>query len=194
MSKDRKTVFVTSNRHKAEEVLPIFNSYSIPVDVVYAKTLEIQSESLDEIAVFSAVQAYQFVKKPVFVEDAGLFITGLKGFPGPYSSYVYTTLGLEGVLRLVEGTDRAAVFLSNICYFDPATGPRLFKGVCKGRIAPQPRGSGGFGFDPIFIPEKDTRTFAEMSLEEKNRLSHRGSAVRRLCRWLYKVRNGPFVR
>jgi XTP/dITP diphosphohydrolase len=184
MSKDRKTVFVTSNRHKAEEVLPIFNSYSIPVDVVYAKTLEIQSESLDEIAVFSAVQAYQFVKKPVFVEDAGLFITGLKGFPGPYSSYVYTTLGLEGVLRLVEGTDRAAVFLSNICYYDPATGPRLFKGVCKGRIAPQPRGSSGFGFDPIFIPEKDTKTFAEMSLAEKNRLSHRGSAVRRLVRWL----------
>jgi XTP/dITP diphosphohydrolase len=94
----------------------------------------------------------------------------------------------------VEGTDRAAVFLSNICYYDPATGPRLFKGVCKGRIAPQPRGSSGFGFDPIFIPEKDTRTFAEMSLEEKNRISHRGSAVRRLCRWLYKVRNGPFVR
>jgi XTP/dITP diphosphohydrolase len=88
MSKDRETVFVTSNRHKAEEVLPIFNSYSIPVDVVYAKTLEIQSESLDEIAVFSAVQAYQFVKKPVFVEDAGLFITGLKASraPTPHTS------------------------------------------------------------------------------------------------------------
>jgi inosine/xanthosine triphosphate pyrophosphatase family protein len=83
MSKDRETVFVTSNRHKAEEVLPIFNSYSIPVDVVYAKTLEIQSESLDEIAVFSAVQAYQFVKKPVFRRGRGALHHGFKGLPGP---------------------------------------------------------------------------------------------------------------
>jgi len=194
MLRDSKTVFVTSNKHKAEEVLSIFNLYGLQLEVVYAKTLEIQSDSLDEIAVFSALQAYNSVKKTVFVEDAGLFITGLKGFPGPYSSYVYQTIGLEGVLRLVEDTEREAFFVSEICYYDPATGPRLFKGVCRGRIAPKPRGSNGFGFDPIFIPDGDTKTFAEMSLEEKNRLSHRGSAVRRLCRWLYMVHDKHRVR
>jgi len=120
----------------------------------------------------------------VFVEDAGLFIDALNGFPGPYSSYVYRTIGVEGVLKLVEGKSRGAAFVSVIALYHPGKGVRVFKGMCRGVIAQHPRGFSGFGFDPIFIPEGVGKTFAEMREDEKNKLSHRGEAARKLIEWL----------
>ncbi|NOZ89276.1 MAG: RdgB/HAM1 family non-canonical purine NTP pyrophosphatase, partial [Crenarchaeota archaeon] len=131
-----------------------------------------------------AAAAYALTGTPVAVEDAGLFVDALSGFPGPYSSYVYKTIGVHGILRLLEGEEnRAARFVSVIAYAGP-WGVQLFRGEVKGSIAAEPRGSGGFGFDPIFIPEGADKTFAEMNIEEKNMYSHRARAARKLCSWL----------
>lgn len=183
-----KLTFVTSNRHKAEEVKEMFRRHGVRLDVHLAKTVEIQSESLEEIALFSSLQAYASLNKPVFVEDSGLFVEDLKGFPGPYSSYVYAKLGLERFLKLV-GKNRKAFFRSVVCVYGIGRNPLLFAGSVSGKIAVEPRGEHGFGYDPIFIPSGSRKTLAEMTVSEKNEFSHRGRAVGKMLRWLYKDRN-----
>jgi len=114
----------------------------------------------------------------VVIDDSGLFVDCLKGFPGVYSSYVFGTLGCGGILRLMNDVKERGA------HFECCIGCILESGesfvVCEkaeGRIGLEEKGTGGFGFDPIFIPEGGTRTFAEMTIEEKNPISHRGKAI-----------------
>jgi len=117
------------------------------------------------------------------VEDAGLFIEALNGFPGAYSSFAYKTLGCKGILKLLEDIPppRWAYFKSCVGYYDGHGRITVVEGVCRGKISLDERGSRGFGFDPIFIPEgSNNRTFAEMEVLEKNEYSHRAKALREL--------------
>jgi XTP/dITP diphosphohydrolase len=121
------------------------------------------------------------------VEDSGIFIEPLDGFPGVYSAYVLRTVGNPGILRLLgDRKDRGAVFRSCFGHFDHSRGPMVVTGECRGTISFEERGSGGFGYDPIFIPEGDERTFAEMQIEDKNLVSHRGKALKALLAVLKK--------
>ena len=178
--------FVTGNIHKLKEVEGILRPYGIKVKMIKVKKIEIQADELIAIAEYAAINAAKEAGVPVVVEDAGLFIEALRGFPGPYSSYVFKTIGNEGIIKLMKGiTDRHARFISVVAFAEPEGYVRTFVGVAEGLISVEPRGSMGFGFDPIFIPyEGDGRTFAEMSLDEKNRISHRGKAFRSLAKWL----------
>ncbi len=172
-----KIFFVTSNKHKFDEVAVIAKKHGICLEMLPGKKIEIQSSNLMDIAFYSALENYKEFRKPILVEDAGLFIEALNGFPGPYSSYVYETIGVKGILKLMEGIEnRRAYFASAVVLIHE---PYLIK--CEervyGYILSESRGTGGFGFDPIFVPEGDTRTFAEMSIDEKNKYSHRAKAV-----------------
>jgi len=154
--------------------------------MIRIKTMEIQDDSLENIAKASAMDAAKKCGLPIIVEDAGLFINSLNGFPGPYSSYVNRTIGVEGILILMKNIEnRSAYFLSIVVFYDPANGElRAFHGKVEGEIAEEARGESGFGFDPIFIPvEGDGRTFAEMGTEGKNKLSHRARALRKFAEW-----------
>ena len=184
----KKPVLVTSNSGKAREFQLLFEEAGLEIEIEPMKTVEIQADSLEEIAVFSSLQAYNLLKRPVIVEDAGLFVESLNGFPGPYSSYVYKTLGAEGLLKLV-GEDRRAHFESVIAFYSREHGVKVFRGICRGRIAYEVRGTSGFGFDPIFIPENMNKTFAELGEVEKNKISHRGRAARKLVEWLKDLSN-----
>ena len=180
-------LFITGNKHKYGEVLPIADELGFKVIMKPGYKLEIQSNSLEEISLTAALEAYKYLKKPLMVEDAGLFINALNDFPGPYSSYVFKTLGCSGILKLMSGiTTRNAIFRSVVTLIYP---PFLIieQGECPGTIAGEKRGEKGFGFDPIFIPEGDNRTFAEMSIEEKNLYSHRAKAVRNALQKLKKL-------
>jgi len=182
---DELIVFATSNTHKCREVSSMLSKYGIAIKCVDIKSLEIQSESLEEIAATSVKQVVNLHGGAALVEDSGLFIDSLRGFPGPYSSYVYRTLGNSGILRLMDGVvSRTAYFKSVLAYLPQSSQPILFQGITPGRISESPLGSGGFGFDPIFIPDEgDGRTFGQMSVEEKNKLSHRGKATRKFAVW-----------
>ena len=159
--------------------------YGIPVERYPHRPPEIQADTLEEVARHSLEQLLRVVKRPVFVEDAGLFIRSLSGFPGPYSSYVLHTIGNPGILKLMEGvTDRAAAFRSVVAYAAPEQPCLLFTGETLGHITHEIRGT-HWGFDPIFVPaEGDGRTYAEMGDEEKNRLSHRAKALAKLASFL----------
>lgn len=184
--KGRVVFFATGNINKFNEARKVLNRHKIALGMLRVKTLEIQSESLEEIAKTSAVHAFKQCELPVIVEDAGLFIEALNGFPGPYASYVYMTIGNEGILRLMkELNNRKARFQCVVAYFsEELEAPICFKGEVLGEITENVRkGCSGFGFDPIFKPLRRNITFAEMSLDEKNRYSHRAKAFRKFAKW-----------
>jgi len=149
---------------------------------------EIQADTLEETIVPGLEWLAERYAGPLMIDDSGLFVDALKGFPGVYSSYVYRTLGCEGILRLMEGVDdRSARFECCIGFLRPGEKPFIAKGVAKGTISNDMRGTGGFGYDPVFVPEGYTRTYAEMDVEEKNRISHRGRAVEAFLRELPRL-------
>ncbi len=207
--------YVTTNPGKLREAREYLGEETISgYDYDYT---EIQSPSLEAIAAVGAREAYREVGEPVIVDDAGLFVTALDGFPGPYSSYVEKTLGIDRVWELgATLEDRRASFQCVLAYCDGeafAASPdpidrgdrvaaaaagadadgtaggsqpadalpvKCFTGRVRGTLV-APRGEGGFGYDPIF--EHDGSTFAEMTSEEKNALSHRGRALAKFAEW-----------
>jgi XTP/dITP diphosphohydrolase len=184
--------FATNNVNKYNEARKVLAEHKIAVGMIRVKTLEIQSEGLEEIAKSSVIEAFKNCNLPVIVEDAGLFVDGLNGFPGPYSAYVYKTIGNEGLLRLMENVeDRKAKFYSVVAYYSAdLKSPVLFEGEAVGEIAKEERkenNKSGFGFDPIFKPATTDKTFAEMSVNEKNRYSHRAKAFHKFADWYGKV-------
>ena len=191
MKRDNPTVyFGTTNTHKFNEAKSILDNLNINLERLNEKGIEIQSDQLEAIADYAVKSLAQRSNFPVFVEDAGLFIDALSGFPGPYSSFAHKTIGLEGILRLMDGRKkRSATFLSAVSFCGVGLGPRTFRGAVRGKIAAKVEGTKGFGFDPIFIPEEGNgKTFAEMTVVEKNRLSHRARSLRRFARWYLSAR------
>ncbi|WP_158055514.1 XTP/dITP diphosphatase [Halorussus halophilus] len=172
--------FVTSNAGKVEEAREYLTDEVEQINYDYT---EIQSDDLGEIAVAGAKEAYEGTDsdEPVLVDDAGLFVEALGGFPGPYSSYVEDTVGVERVWKLAEREEnRRAYFRCVVAYYDGETA-ETFDGSVPGRMV-APRGEGGFGYDPIF--EHEGQTLAEMSTEQKNAISHRGRALAKFADWL----------
>ncbi|HEX7391580.1 MAG TPA: RdgB/HAM1 family non-canonical purine NTP pyrophosphatase [Thermoplasmata archaeon] len=139
---------------------------------------EIQADRLEDTIVPGLEWLLQRYDRPLMMDDSGLFIDALKGFPGVYSSYVFRTLGCDGILKLMQGVgNRSARFECCIGFIRPGIKPHISKGVAKGRISEEKAGSGGFGYDPIFVPEGYSKTYAQIEVTEKNGISHRGRAI-----------------
>lgn len=173
----------TSSDHKYEEAREVLTEYGVELERLSIDRVEIQADDPELIAEYSL--KVLDVDIPILIEDAGLYIDKYYGFPGPYSSYALRTIDNEGILKLMEGeTERGARYLSAVAFRDGDTSV-TFTGEVVGRIAMETRGTNGFGYDPIFMPEEgDGRTFGEMSAAEKARISHRARAFRKLGEWL----------
>ena len=189
-SRGRLAFFVTGNIHKFNEARRVLAEYKVATAMLRIGAVEIQDDSLESIAKASAIDAVKKCGLPIFVEDAGLFIGALNGFPGPYSSYVYRTIGTKGTLKLMENVDkREAYFQSVVAFSSPEEAPKCFQGKVKGKISMEERGSSGFGFDPIFEPSGGRKkTFAEMTATEKNEHSHRAEALSKFAEWYASAR------
>jgi XTP/dITP diphosphohydrolase len=169
------------------EVAAFFGD-SIEVVHVTLDIPEYRSDDVAEIAREKARYAYEHLSTPLIVDDTAFSIDALNGFPGPYAAYVLRTIGNAGILKLMDGvTDRNAHFTTAIAYADE-TGIRIFPGTLHGQIIPVPRGTGGFGYDPIF--EVGGRTLAEFPLVEKSRQSHRALALAAFQDWFVSYENG----
>jgi len=175
--------FITGNKGKVLEAKTKFSKLGIKIiqkDLGYP---EIQADSLEDVAIYGAEHLQKNFKNPFILEDAGLFIDALDGFPGVYSAYVFYRIGCSGILKLLEGIDekkRNATFKSVYAYCKPGIKPVLFAGESKGKISKKAMGDSGFGYDPIFIPDGETKTFGQMETEEKNKHSHRGKSLEKL--------------
>ncbi|MDO9516698.1 MAG: XTP/dITP diphosphatase [Methanosarcinaceae archaeon] len=179
----RKIVFVTGNKGKLREAKDILAAKDIEVIQNNHGYPELQEDELEPIASYGAKWAAEKLNMPVMVDDSGLFIHALNGFPGPYSAFVEENLGNLRVLKLMEDeTDRSATFRSVVGYCEPGGEPVVFTGTVEGNIAYEERGSGGFGYDPIF--EYEGQTFGELGDAVKNTLSHRRRALDKFFDWL----------
>lgn len=179
--------FITSNEGKYREVKEIAEKYEIEIEWMKMKYLEPQGSNLEDIAKRSAEILSEKISDEFFIEDSGLFVDTLNGFPGPYSSYVFNTIGNDGILKLMENVEsRKAHFKAVVAYFDGKE-VHIFTGKVEGEIAYEARGTKGFGYDPIFLYHN--KTFAEMDTEEKNRISHRRKAFEKFFSWLKTKRN-----
>jgi len=178
MYKSFDLYFVSSNNHKYQEAKIILDSFGIKLGFLKSNLEEIQSNSLKEIAVSKANDAFSKCKKPIIIEDDGIFINSLNGFPGPYSSYVFKTIGNKGILNLLK-QNRKAKFVSIITYCDKNI-LESFDAKLDGSISKHVKGK-SWGYDPIFIPNNLKKTFAE--LNNKNELSHRYKALKKFSKW-----------
>jgi XTP/dITP diphosphohydrolase len=171
---------VTGNANKAKEVASFFEGLA---DVGHIKIdlPETKSDDVGIVAKGKAEAAYEILKKPLIVDDTGFYIHSLNGFPGAYAAYALDTIGMEGILKLMgDKTDRDSYFETAVAYADE-TGVFVFKGRVQGTVTYAPRGSEGFGYDPIF--ETGGKTFAEIGLSEKSEVSHRARALLAFKEW-----------
>lgn len=175
----------TSSDHKYAEAKEVLSEYGIELERLNIERVEIQADDPELIAEYSLKVLEADI--PLLIEDAGLYIDKYYGFPGPYSSYALRTINNEGILKLMEDDEeRGAKYLSAVAYRDGDTSI-TFRGEVRGFIGHEEKGTNGFGYDPIFIPEEgDGRTFGEMNAAEKAHISHRARAFRKLAEWLVK--------
>src|SRR6267143_5954473 len=181
-SDERTLWFVTQNRHKYQEARRTLDPFGIRVRMLACPKTEIQSTNLSKIAKFAAEEAAKKHNRTVLVEDSGLFVKALNGFPGPFSSYVHATIGVEGLLSLMSRRKRReAYFQASLVLASPRGSSQEFTGRAHGTISHKSAGKQGFGFDPIFIPTGARKTFAQGGTEFKDKHSHRAIAFRKLA-------------
>jgi XTP/dITP diphosphohydrolase len=173
--------FATSNENKFQETERILSNLGVKINLFKTTLEEIQSNDLNDIAKKKTINAFKLVQKPVIIEDDGLFIDSLGGFPGPYSSYAYDTIGNKGIMNLLENSVvRDAKFVSIIAYLDSANDVKLFESSIPGKIASTIE-KGGWGYDPIFIPDGESKTYANVS--DKDKFSHRSASLTKFSSW-----------
>jgi XTP/dITP diphosphohydrolase len=177
--------FASSNQNKFLEVQSILSIRNITIDFSKIHLVEIQSDSLEEIAREKAKTAFAKVRRQVIVEDDGLFIDSLGGFPGQYSSFVFRTIGNGGILKLLAGSAKRSAYFSSLIAFYNGISLSISEGRVNGRISDRIT-EGGWGYDPIFLPDGTDLTFAELN-KSKNEYSHRKRALEKFVQWYLKL-------
>lgn len=182
-------VLATRNQHKIQEIERILGpgpAYRTLSDYVAIQIQE-AGQTLFENSLAKAMFAHKISGFPALADDSGLFINALDSEPGIYSAR-YGKSDRQRIARVLEKLqakeDRGASFKAVFVLYRGANDYQTFEGVCPGRIAHEPRGTHGFGYDPIFIPQGHTRTFAELGAEAKNKISHRALALKQLKEYL----------
>ena len=185
-------VLATRNAHKIEEFARILVPHTV---VPLPPEVELPPETGDSFAANALIKAQAAVEatgRPVFADDSGIAAAALDGAPGIYSAR-YAGEGatdqanLDKLLREVpDDGDRRVAYVCALVYLAPGAEPQTFEERCEGLRAAEPRGDGGFGYDPAFLPVEfdDGRTMAELTADEKDAISHRGRVGRAFRDWL----------
>ena len=190
----KKLIFATHNQNKVQEVKAVFDGFSIAslADLEYHQEIAETENTFVGNALLKARHVFEVFKTPVFADDSGLEVVALNGAPGIYSARYageeknHAKNNAKLLDALANETNRDAQFITVIAYKD-ATTELTFEGIVKGVIAKQASGSGGFGYDPLFIPEGYNNTFGELPKEIKLRLSHRSRAIAKLHEYLNSI-------
>jgi XTP/dITP diphosphohydrolase len=187
-----KLCFATNNHHKLDEVMGVlggaFHLLTLR-DIGCQEELPETRETILGNAQQKAEYVWEKYRIPCFADDTGLEVEALNGAPGVHSAHYAGSQrsavdNMNLLLKNLEGSEnRKAQFRTVISLIMPQ-GEWNFEGIVKGVILEQARGTGGFGYDPIFQPDGSSRTLAEMTLPEKNRISHRAVAVSKLAEFL----------
>ncbi|HYA55082.1 MAG TPA: non-canonical purine NTP pyrophosphatase [Thermoplasmata archaeon] len=174
--------FVSTNPGKFREVHDLLAPQGVRVRWRRRTLPEPQAETLEEV-VAAKLAAVRDIRGYVLVEDSGLFVPSLHGFPGVYSAHFLKAWKFGPLLELLEHRDRAAYF-ETVAGLQRGARRWTFVGRVDGSIAPRPRGRNGFGYDPVFVPAGHHETFGELAPDVKNTLSHRARAVELVGKFL----------
>ncbi len=186
-------IFATNNNHKIEEVkalLPVIYKLLSLKDIGCNEDIEETADTFEGNALLKARYLYEKYHLPCFSDDSGLEVMELNWAPGVFSARYAGEHGnheknMDKLLQSLEGkTNRVARFRTVLCYIDTNGNETYFNGIINGNITLEKRGSGGFGYDPLFMPDGCQKTFAEMTPEEKNLISHRALAVKEFAAFL----------
>ncbi len=192
----KEVIVATSNEGKFEEIKRMLESVGIEA-IMPERKIEVEESgnTFLENAYIKAKVYYEAFKKPVLADDSGIIAEALEPYPGIYSSRFYSLefggredpvpdrdrANIRKLLRLLESEkNRKARFEAFIVLLISEDLGIFTRGICRGEIINEPRGEKGFGYDPVFVPEKERRTMAELKPSEKDKLSHRGKALRLL--------------
>ncbi|MFA7116249.1 MAG: RdgB/HAM1 family non-canonical purine NTP pyrophosphatase [Bacteroidales bacterium] len=193
-----KIIFATGNKNKLKEAQEILgNNFQIETPETFGITEDIPetSSTIEGNAIQKAQYIWNKLHLPCFADDTGLEVDALNGAPGVYAARYAgegkspddnidkMLLELNKISNKAYANDRKATFRCIIAYINE-TGIQTFEGRCPGFITKERHGKGGFGYDPIFQPEKYSKCFSELSPEEKNKISHRGKAMRQFTKYL----------
>lgn len=187
----QELVIASNNKGKIREIISIVDNISLLSlnDIGFDKEIPEPYHTFEENAHTKARTIYEYCGKNVFADDSGICANALNGAPGVFSARyagapVDDERNLQKLLTDLQGAeDRSAFYKAVICLiWDDET--YFFEGICEGTIIEAPRGDGGFGYDPIFVPNGFDQTFAELPLDVKNSISHRGKAVRQMTEFL----------
>lgn len=185
--KMRMTVtYVSRNKAKIEEATRALAKFGIQVTARHLDFTELQDDNIENVVRHKLEEAAKVIKGPVLVDDTGVFLAAYDKFPGALAGYVLRSLGYKGFLNLLNNEDRNVTLETVAAIHIPGTGTEVFKGECRGRITESPTGmdNNAFPLDRLFIPEGESRTFAEMDFEEKSKYSARVRALELLGRYL----------
>ena len=184
-----KAIFVTTNEHKRREVQEILGFKLERADLDLPEIQAIEPAEVASNKARAAREALGSPDLPVLVEDSGLMVDAWDGFPGALTKWLMRSVGNEGLLRMIApDEDRSARAVCVVALAGADGTVRTFRGEVPGTLADGPRGTGGFGYDPVFIPEWSSMTYAEMG-EGKNRDSHRARAFGGVREWLGGAQN-----
>ncbi len=177
----KKILFATGNKNKVREAQSILQ---IELEIADLELDEVQSMDLVYVAKKKAEGAFAILKKPLIVEDVGVFISALNGFPGPFAKFMEESVGNKKLLDLLKDEADRKIKVQCVVAFHNGKEVLTFLGEVNGEIAFEERGTDGWGFDPIVIPDGQAQTYAELGFEKKNELSHRKKAFVKLKEFL----------
>lgn len=196
-----KIILASRNEGKIDEMRALLSDLPVEwisaLDIESAPPVSEDAESLQQNAATKARALYEHTRLASLADDTGLEVQALGGRPGVRSARYAGELADDAanrklLLRELEGvSNRQARFRTVIAFVDPDGHTHFFEGICGGTITLEERGTGGFGYDPIFIPDNLEHTFAELSAEEKNAVSHRGRALSEFAAYLRARLNAP---
>jgi len=186
-----KIAFVTTNKGKFAEIDKMIRDNGHEPEHIPVAYPEMQTDSLEMVVIQGLYWLIEHYNKPLLCDDSGLFVDAIGGFPGVYSAYAFKNIGCDGILKLMDGKkDRNARFECCLGFIEPGKEPLLFRGTSEGTISHSQKGDKGFGFDPIFVPDGYEKTFSELSMDIKNKISHRGRAFDKFFNYLKEARQG----
>jgi len=173
-----KIIFITTNKYKFKEVRGILKDYPIELEQLSMEYEENHDSGIEEIARGVARKLAIEIGEPILVEDTGLFFEAYNNFPGALPRFVFNTIGYKGIFKLLQGESRKAYFKTVAAYCEPNKEPVLFDGAMKGDITNKiyNEDKDAMPYDRIFIPEGESKTISDMTLEEKNALSQRAES------------------
>ena len=181
-----KIFISTTNRHKVHEISAILSEYGVGLEQKELRVIEPDFDSIEEVAKSKAEQAFAHLGKPVIAEDTGIYFLAYHNFPGVFAKRVYEGIGFDGLLSLIRRVkNRRARFGTAICYHDGKT-TKVFSGYLEGSLLLRAVSvdKDRLPYEKLFVPDGYSKALVDIPIQEKNRVSHRAQAARKLAEWL----------